>query len=167
MSFQGPFEFSENISYIRSPFPGQVAQRLFAVNHVKSHYILAMDDDIYISTQPLFEFLCKYKMLMDCFSDPILGVQIVSSANIVNTSRHLSAFAHKLLSVVENTTVHQLKRPSSLSPLFFNTNHNASFSDDNSSYLGCYRSDWISGVFLSLRSVFPSENYYPFRKSLC
>lgn len=162
--FQGPFEFTPNISYIRSPLSGQVVQRLFAVNHVHSTYILAMDDDIYIPIQQLSDLFSKYKLLIVSFEIPILGVQIVSRSNLVTTSRQLSAFALRLLSVVESTSVHQLLRPSSLSPLCFNTSHNSCFSDSNTSNVGCYRSDWISGgFFIAPRSVFPSENYYPFQ----
>ena len=57
---QGPFEFTPNISYIRSPTPGQVVQRLFAVNYVTSNYILALDDDIFISSQHLLDIFSKY-----------------------------------------------------------------------------------------------------------
>ena len=159
----GPFEYTPNVTYIRSPSTGQVAQRIFAVHDSRSIYILSMDDDIFISPPHLREIFHKYSRLLSTYANPVLGVQICSRCNRINTSRHLSPFALYLISFIEKTSVQRLKTPSTLSPLYFNSNHDSTYTDFNTPLNGCYQSEWFSGgLFLAPSSLFPRSSYYPF-----
>lgn len=163
-SLHGPFQHTPNITYLRSFSSGQVAQRLFAANSLNSTYVLAMDDDIHIPSDLLPDLLNKYLLLLSSYANPVLGVQIISRSQPLISSRKLSPFALKLLSIIENTTVQHLQRPSTLSPLCFNSNHDSSYTDSYTLAFGCYRSDWISGgLFIAPRSLFPLTSYYPFK----
>lgn len=165
----GPFEYTPNVTYIRSPLSGQVAQRIFAVHHSRCTYILSMDDDIFISPPYLRDLFYKYTRLLSTYTNPVLGVQVKSSVQPISSFRHLSPFALNLISFIENTSVQLLKKPSTLSPLNFNSHHDSSYSDFNTPLNGCYQSDWFSGgFFISPCSIFPSSSYYPFPgKAFC
>ena len=163
-TLHGPFEYTPNINYVRSSSSGQVAQRLFAINSINTTHVLAMDDDIHISSDLLCDVLKKYSLLLSSFDNPVLGVQIISKSKLVTSSRKLSSLALQLLSFIENTTIQRLNRPSALSPLCFNSNHDSSYTDAYTPLYGCYSSDWISGgLFVAPRSLFPLTSYYPFK----
>lgn len=162
-SFQGPFQDTPNIIYIRSSSPGQVSQRLFAVHTAKTSYVIAMDDDIHIASIDLFAIIKKYYHLLSSYAAPVLGVQIKSRNKLFNSDRKLSLFSQSLLAYIENTTVTHLRKPSTISPLCFNSHHDSSYCDSFTPTYGCYCSEWISGgLFIAPRSLFPSNSYYPF-----
>ena len=162
-SIQGPLQYSPNISYLRSIDAGQVLQRIYAINHVKTPYVLVIDDDIRISINDILSFVDKYAVLLNSFSLSVLGVQIKSHSLSYIESKSLSFLALSLLCLIENSSIDLLSRPSTLSPLFFNSHHDSSFVDRFSPSYGCYRSDWISGgFFMAPVSLFPQTSYYPF-----